>query len=154
VLGLRASGSCVLSAKSFAAVQRAFPIEAENAFHFLVAEFGYAGPEGTQLVIQELSYVRPGLRCRISFDQSEMSVMVMVERQAGDARLVAPLDALAAAAGIVSANKVPQTVHTAKRLGGVLHEQACLLRLLQPFLDDAHAADLMDRAGARRWIIH
>jgi hypothetical protein len=140
-----------LSSKAFASVQKSFPEEAEKAFRFLVVDFGFAGPERSSEVLEEVSYIKSGIRCRIALDHSEMSVMTEVEVELDDTLMIARLDSLVSAAGIAPINKVPRNVHTVRNLGKALTEQATFLRSLLPHLRQGAIADLMERAGARRW---
>lgn len=140
-----------MGAKAFASVQRSFAEEAEKAFRFLITDFGYAGPERTDEILQEVSYANLGIRCRVGLDHSEMSVMTAVEAELGDTLMIARLDNLVSAAGIAPANKVPSTVHSVKNLEKVLTEQAKLLRSLLPYLKQQTVPDLMERARARQW---
>lgn len=73
-----------MSTRAFASIQKSFPGESEKAFRFLITDFGFAGPERTDEVLQQVSYARSGLRCRIAFDHSEMSVMAEVEVELDD----------------------------------------------------------------------
>jgi hypothetical protein len=47
-----------MSSKAFASAQKGFAEESEKAFRFLVTDFGFAGPERTDAVLQEVSYAR------------------------------------------------------------------------------------------------
>jgi len=151
MLSSSAREESTLSSKAFAAVQKSFPEESEKAFRFLVTDFGFAGPERTDEVLQELSYTRSGMRCRIGLDHSEMSVMTEVEVETRDTLMIARLDSLVSAAGIAPGNKVPRNVHTVKNLRKALSEQARLLRSLLPYLGQETVSDLMERARARLW---
>ncbi|MBV9446853.1 MAG: hypothetical protein JO345_13305 [Streptosporangiaceae bacterium] len=140
-----------LSSRAFASVQRSFPEEAEKAFRFLITDFGYAGPERTDEVLQQVSYARSGVRCRIALDHSEMSVMAEVEVELGDTLMIASLDNLVSVAGIAPGNKVPRSVHTVRSLGKALAEQAKFLRSVLPYLEQETISNLMEGAGARQW---
>ncbi len=142
-----------MSSKAFASVQKSFPEESEKAFRFLLMDFGFAGPERTGEVLQEISYARSGMRCRIALDHSEMSVMAEIEVEHGDTLMIASLDNLVSAAGIAPANKVPRNVHTVRNLGKALTGQAKFLRSLLPYLEREAVPDLMERARARQWHI-
>lgn len=142
-----------MSSKAFASVQKSFLGESENAFRFLTADFGFVGPERTDEILQQVSYARPGLRCRVGLDHSEMSVMTEVEVEHGDMLMIAGLDKLVSAAGIVSGNKIPRNVHTVKTLRKVLTEQAGFLRALLPYLEQETVSDLMEYSRARQWRI-
>lgn len=140
-----------MSSKAFASVQKSFPEESEKAFRFLIIQFGFAGPERTHEVLQEVSYAKSGVHCRITLDHSEMSVMTEVEVEFGDTLMIARLDNLVSACGIAPGNKVPRNVHTVRSLEKALSSQAQLLSSLLPYLEQETVADLMERAGARRW---
>jgi hypothetical protein len=60
--------SFLMSAKAFVTVQKEFAAEAELHFGVLVHDFGFVGPERTDLIIQQISYFKPGVRCRVSLD--------------------------------------------------------------------------------------
>ena len=139
-----------MSSKAFASVQKSFIGESENVFSFLIADFGFAGPERTDEILQEVSYARPGMRCRVGLDHSEMSVMTEVEVEHGDTLMIARLDNLVSAAGIASGNRVPRNVHTVKSLRKVLAEQAGFLRALLPYLEQETVSDLMEHSRARQ----
>lgn len=140
-----------MSSKSFALIQKSFAEESENIFQFLRADFGFSGPEFDNKFLQTLSYARSGMRCRIMFDHSEMSVLTEVEVESGGKMVIAGLDSLVAAAEIAPGNAVPHTVHSAKNLRKVLTRQAEFLRLLLPHLEPGTVNRLMERAGARQW---
>jgi hypothetical protein len=140
-----------MSSKAFASVQKGFTEESEKSFRFLVTDFGFAGPERTAAVLQEVSYARSGMRCRIMLDHSEMSVVAEVEVELGDTLMTATLDNLISAAGIAPGNKVPHNAHTMRSLGNALSGQAKFLRSLLPHLGHESVLGLMERAGARQW---
>jgi hypothetical protein len=140
-----------LGSKAFASVQKSFTEESEKAFGFLTTNFGFAGPERTDEVLREVSYARSGMRCRITLDHSEMSVMAEVEVELDDSLMIAGLDNLVSAAEIASENEVPRNAHTVRNLANALTEQAKLLRLLLPHLGQETVSGLMERAGARQW---
>lgn len=140
-----------MSSKAFASVQTSFPGAAEKAFSFLVADFGFAGPERTREVLQEVTYAKSGVRCRVALDHSEMSVMVEIEVELGGVLAVAALDKLVSAAGIAPGNAVPHNAHTVRNLGKALSGQAGLLRSVLPCMKQETISDLMKRAGAREW---
>jgi hypothetical protein len=140
-----------LSSKAFASVQKSFTEESEKAFRFLVEDFGFAGPERDDEVFKRVSYALLGMRCRVTLDHSEMTVMAEVEIEDGDSVMIATLDNLVSVAGIEPGNKVPRTVHTVKSLEKVLNEQARLLRALLPHLEPEMVSDIMVSSKARRW---
>jgi hypothetical protein len=140
-----------LSSKAFAPVLKRFPEESEKAFRFLVTDFGFSGPELTNEILQEVSYARSDMRCRITLDHSEMSAMTEVEVEIDGMLMIARLDNLVSAAGIAPGNNVPRNVHTLSNLGKVLTEQARLIRSLMPYLEQKTVTDLMERAKARQW---
>jgi hypothetical protein len=140
-----------MSSKAFASVQKGFAAESEKAFRFLVTDFGFAGPERIDAVLQEVSYARSRMRCRIMLDHSEMSVIAEVEVEIGDTLMIATLDNLISAAGIAPGNKVPHNAHTMRNLGNALSGQAKFLRSLLPYLGQESVRCLMERARARQW---
>jgi len=79
--------------------------------------------------------------------------MTEVEVEHGDMLMIAGLDKLVSAAGIVSGNKIPRNVHTVKTLRKVLTEQAGFLRALLPYLEQETVSDLMEYSRARQWRI-
>jgi hypothetical protein len=142
-----------LSSKSFSSVQKSFPEASEKAFRFLIMDFGFAGPERTDEVLQVISYARSGMRCRVELDHFEMSVMTKVEVEHGEKLMIARLDNLVSVTGIAAGNKVPRNVHTVRNLEKALTEQAKFLRSLLLYLRQEMVSDLMERAGARQWPI-
>jgi hypothetical protein len=140
-----------MSSKAFASAQKGFAEESEKAFRFLVTNFWFAGPERIDAVLQEVSYARSGMRCRVMLDRSEMSVIAEVEVEIGDTLMIATLDNLVSAAGIASGNNVPHNAHTVRNLGNALTGQAKFLRSLLPYLRQESVRGLMERARARQW---
>jgi hypothetical protein len=91
------------------------------------------------------------MRCRITLDHSEMSVMAKVEVELEDSVMIAGLDNLAPAAEIAPRNEVPCDAHTMRNLVNALTEQAKLLRLLLPHPGQETVSGLMEHAEARQW---
>ena len=91
------------------------------------------------------------MRCRITLDHSEMSVMAEVEVELDDSLMIAGLEGLVSAAEIASKNEVPRNAHTMRNLVNALTGQAKLLQLLLPHLGQGTVSGLMERAGARQW---
>jgi hypothetical protein len=141
----------VLSGRTFANVLKSFTNEADQAFRFLADEFGLSGPDHQVLLMPTVAFVGSGLRYSISLDSDDEVVLTQVERDMGEARLVADLPRLVWAAGLGKANQVPQNAHTLHNLRRSLESQAGFVRRLYSLMTSEDAVNLMLKAGARRW---
>jgi hypothetical protein len=138
-----------MSAKSYALVRKKFAPSAEMAFAFLVDDFGFMGPERSDHIIQDLSYSKNGLRCRIYLDHTEMSILAEVELENGDVLLVATLQQLLAALNM--SRRVRVSAHSLNSMKNTLNDNADFLRNVLPHLTVGSAISIMKLAGAREW---
>lgn len=140
-----------MSKRASGSVAKEFVGQAKQAFAGLAEEFGLAGPEESQLVLESVSYYKGALEYEIYHDPSEHSVHTQVEFVLETARLTVDLGKLVHAAGLGPAEQVKDSAHTVANMQRSLATQVEFVRRLHPLLVADGAEDLIRKAGAREW---
>ena len=136
--------------KPYKSVEPAFGAEAENAFRFLLDEFGFTGPERDDFMMPSLTYHSPAVRYVVTLDTHEDRVSVTAWLKRDGAATSAELESLVTASGTGSGQQVFTSARTVAALLKALADQAQWLRRLHPILTAEGGSELIERIG-RRW---
>jgi hypothetical protein len=127
--------------------------EVRAAFADTAEELKLTGPEERELVLPTAAYKGPGVAYRFRLDGQEGTVDCIVEVPAGAVDLVADIEPLAIAAGVVEKRGgISYSARNQSQLQKSLQGQVDYVRRVHPFLaDPARAESLMRQADAREW---
>jgi hypothetical protein len=126
--------------------------EVTERFQFLVTDYGFSGPELTELLLQCATYHSDALEVStyLSYEGASATISVSITLRSVPGRNHADLDHLVEAAGLAPFHLVRGQAHSGDAMRRTLDDNALWIRRLLPVLDDPGAADLLATPLKRR----
>jgi hypothetical protein len=135
-------------------VARSFEAEVERGFGPLLTGLGLSETLEPARVpgVQCVAYRSPRLTYRVCLSLEDHAVSTAVHLAGEEETLVSYLEEVVPATGLGSRQSVPTSAHTLHGMQGSLSAQAEWVRRLHPVIAGPGGAELLRRAGARRWL--